>query len=87
MSEGSGGAEVRLGVTEFKPSSLELIERVATGKLSRVVLTKRGRPVAALVPLGGREDALWGALAEIMEPVEGIDLTEPTGDRWAADGA
>jgi prevent-host-death family protein len=86
VSEGSGDAEVRVGVTAFKPRSLDLIERVASGKLSRVVLTKRGRPVAALVPLGGREGDLWGALADIMEPVEGVDLTEPTGERWAADG-
>lgn len=87
MSDRSGDAELRMGVTTFKPRSLDLIDRVATGKLSRVILTKRGRPVAALVPLGGREDDLWGALAEIMEPVEGVDLTEPTGDRWAADDA
>jgi prevent-host-death family protein len=86
VSDRSGDAELRLGVTAFKPRSLDLIERVATGKLSRVVLTKHGRPVAALVPLGGREDDLWGALADIMEPVEGIDLTEATGERWAADG-
>jgi prevent-host-death family protein len=87
VSDRSGDAELRMGVTTFKPRSLDLIDRVATGKLSRVILTKRGRPVAALVPLGGREDDLWGALAEIMEPVEGVDLTEPTGDRWAADDA
>jgi prevent-host-death family protein len=87
MSERSGGAEVRLGVTEFKPRSLELIERVATGKLNRVVLTKRGRPVAALVPLDGSGEDLWGALVDIMEPVEGVDLTEPTGESWVAEDA
>src|SRR5688572_3743878 len=86
VSDPGGDAEVRLGVTAFKPRSLNLIERVATGKLSRVVLTKRRRPVAGLVPRGGREDGLWGALADIMEPVEGVDLTDPTGERWAADG-
>jgi prevent-host-death family protein len=74
-----------LGVTAFKPRSLDLIERVASGKISRVVLTKRGRPVAALVPLGTQADNLWGALADLMEPVEDVDLTEPTGERWAAE--
>ena len=43
--------EKTIGVTEFKPRSLELIEEVASGKIRRVVLTKRGKPVAALVPL------------------------------------
>ncbi|MGH6916985.1 MAG: type II toxin-antitoxin system Phd/YefM family antitoxin [Geminicoccaceae bacterium] len=85
MSDRSGDAEVRLGVTAFKPRSLDLIERVASGKLSRVVLTKRGRPVAALVPLGDQADDLWGALAAMMEPLEDIDLTEPTGERWVAE--
>jgi prevent-host-death family protein len=85
MSDRSGEAEVTLGVTAFKPISLDLIEQVATGKLSRVVLTKRGRAVAALVPLRDQADNLWGALADLMEPVTGIDLTEPTGERWVAE--
>jgi prevent-host-death family protein len=85
MSDRSGEAEVTLGVTAFKPKSLELIEQVATGKLSRVVLTKRGRAVAALVPLRDQADNLWGALADMMEPVAGIDLTEPTGESWVAE--
>jgi prevent-host-death family protein len=87
VSDRSGDAEVRLGVTAFKPRSLDLIERVATGKLSRVVLTKRGRPVAALVPLGDQGDDLWGALADMMEPLDDVDLTEPTGEHWAAEDA
>jgi prevent-host-death family protein len=81
----SGDAEVILGVTAFKPRCLDLIEQVATGKLSRVVLTKRGRRVAALVPLRDEAADLWGALAGVMEPVEGIDLTAPAGERWAAE--
>ena len=85
MAGASGDAEVTLGVTAFKPRSLELIELVAAGKPSRVVLTKRGRPVAALVPLRDQPDDLRGALADIMEPVRGVDLTEPTGERWAAE--
>ena len=85
MSERRGDAEVTVGVTAFKPKSLDLIEQVASGKLSRVVLTKRGRPVAALVPFGDRPEGLWGALAAIMEPVQGMDLTEPTGELWAAE--
>jgi prevent-host-death family protein len=79
-----GQAEIILGVTAFKPRSLELIEKVASGKLRRVVLTKRGQPVAALISLNEQPDELWGALAEIMEPVEGVDLTAPIGEIWKA---
>jgi prevent-host-death family protein len=74
-----------IGVSEFKPRSLELIERVASGKLSRLVLTKRGRPVAVLVPVQEPRVRLWGALRELMEPVEDTDLTAPVGEVWAAE--
>jgi prevent-host-death family protein len=85
VSDRSCGAEVILGVTAFKPRSLDLIERVASGKLDRVVLTKRGEPIVAIVPLDERRKNLWGALARLMRPVEGVDLTAPTGERWTAE--
>jgi prevent-host-death family protein len=74
-----------IAVSAFKPRSLELIERVASGKVSRLVLTKRGRPVAALVPVQEQRVRLSGALRELMEPVEGVDLTAPAGEVWAAE--
>jgi len=86
MDEANRG-ELVLNVTAFKPKSLELIERVASGNLQRVVLTKRGRPIAAIVPLAAQQDDLFGALADLMEPVAGVDLTEPTGERWDAEGS
>jgi prevent-host-death family protein len=46
-----GEGEIAVGVTAFRPRSLALIEAVASGRLRRVVLTKRGRPIAAFVPL------------------------------------
>lgn len=78
-------SETTIGVSEFKPKSLALIEQVASGRLDRVVLTKRGRPVAAIVPLGGEGRSLVGALGHLMEPVPGVDLTEPSGETWAAE--
>lgn len=79
-------AEKTVGVTEFKPRSLELIEEVASGKVDRLVLTKRGKPVAAVIPLGKPSFAsLHGCLRHMMEPVPGVDLTEPTGEVWEAE--
>jgi len=85
MTDIADDAELSVGVSAFKPKSLDLIERVASGKLRRVVLTKRGRPVAAVVPIDETPRELWGALADLMEPVEEIDLTEPVGEAWAAE--
>lgn len=85
MADLADDAELLVGVSAFKPKSLDLIERVASGKLRRIVLTKRGRPVAAVVPIDDAPQELWGALADLMEPVEGMDLTDPVGDAWAAE--
>ena len=46
---------------------------------------KRGRPVAALVPVHEEPVELWDALRELMEPVDGVDLTAPVGEAWAAE--
>ena len=40
--------ETTIGVTDFKARCLELIDDVATGRLDRVVLTKRGEAVAEI---------------------------------------
>ena len=74
-----------IAVSAFKPRSLALIERVASGKVARLVLTKRGRPVAALVPVQAHPVELWGALRDLMEPVADTDLTAPVEETWAAE--
>lgn len=74
-----------IAVSAFKLRSLELIERVASGRVARLVLTKRGRPVAALVPVREQPVELWGALREVMELVEGVDLTASVGEAWTVE--
>lgn len=85
MPRNPGDDEAVIGVTEFKGKSLGLIEAVATGKLTRVILTKHGKPIAALTPLGEAPVDLWGALKDSVHVAEGVDLTEPTGEAWDAD--
>ncbi len=62
---------------EFKAKCLRLIDEVATK--GELVITKRGRPVAKLVPFEESETA----------PLEGLiafegDLVSPIGDAWDA---
>jgi antitoxin (DNA-binding transcriptional repressor) of toxin-antitoxin stability system len=83
--------ETTIGVTAFKAQCLSLIDDVAQGKTSRVVLMKHDRPVAALVriapeafddeTLGG----LWGAMKGMLTVAPGVDITEPTGEVWDAE--
>ena len=53
----------RVGATEFKAKCLELMDRVQA-KRETFVITKRGRPVAKLVPLERTPgEGLFGCLA------------------------
>ena len=74
-----------IAVTAFKAQCLALIDDVATGKTSAVVLTKHNRPVAAIVPLDAEMPELWGAMRGSVTVAPGTDLTAPTGEIWDAE--
>jgi prevent-host-death family protein len=76
--------EKSINVTAFKAQCLALIDDVARGKSSRVVLTRRNRPVAALVPYRQTITPLWGAMKGSVTLLPGTDLTAPTGETWKA---
>jgi prevent-host-death family protein len=77
--------DTAINVTAFKGQCLALIYAVAQGKTSRVVLTRHGRPVAALVPYEQALPELWGALRGSVTVPAGTDLTHGTGEVWQAD--
>jgi prevent-host-death family protein len=65
----------KVPATDFKARCLELMDRVAARGES-FVITKRGRPVARLVPLPRKaEDSLFGCLAG--KAVISGDITSP----------
>ena len=66
---------------EFKARCLQLLDAVAAGG-EPLTITKRGRPVARLVPLPGAS-ALFGALAGSVR--EQQDLVAPIDESWEAD--
>ena len=78
------GTETTIGVTSFKARCLAVIDDVAKGKTSRVVLMKHKRPVAAIVPIEGQPVELWGSLQGTVQIASGTDLTAPTGEAWGA---
>jgi len=80
--------EAAIGVTAFKAACLGLIDDVVQGKKSRIVLLKRNRPVAAVVPLSNPEDDsfdLWGAMRGTVRVAAGVDLTDPGDETWEAE--
>ena len=83
--------EAAIGVTAFKSQCLNLIDQVAQGKKSRIVLMKHNRPVAAVVPIEPEEENLntlqdvWGAMRGVGTIPPGVDIMEPTGEVWKAE--
>ena len=76
---------VSIAVTEFKARCLAVIDDVAQGKTGPVVLLKRNRPIAAIVPIDDDPPDLWGAMRGSVTLAPGTDLTQGTGEVWDAE--
>lgn len=67
-----------IGAAEFKAHCLEILDRLSTRELSRVTITKRGRPVAVLLPPDDAEEAvrqIHGFMRGSVVIPKGVDLT------------
>ena len=78
-----------ISASEFKAKCLDILDRIRTKELERVVVTKRGVPVAVLVPPPAdavEVERLHGFMrGSVVVPPE-IDLTAPIADEaFAAD--
>jgi prevent-host-death family protein len=76
-------SEETLTVTEFKARCLELFDRLNQRQLSKVTVTRRGRPVAVVSPVSPPEaeaKAVHGSMAGMALLSPGVDLTKPVFD-------
>jgi prevent-host-death family protein len=78
-----------VSASEFKAKCLDILDRIRSKELERVVVTKRGVPVAVLVPPPAdavEVERLHGFMrGSVVVPPE-IDLTAPIADEaFAAD--
>lgn len=82
-------AELTLNVTEFKAKSLRLLDDLAAGRLDRIVVTKRGQPLATISPPAARHVSgqdWYGSMRGTMTIAPGVDLTAPVIDwDWEAE--
>jgi antitoxin (DNA-binding transcriptional repressor) of toxin-antitoxin stability system len=66
--------------TDFKAKCLDIFDRLAAHKLTRVIITKRGKAVAVLTPPDDPETAVRGLhgfmRGSVIAP-PGFDLTSP----------
>jgi prevent-host-death family protein len=70
-----------ISAAEFKATCLEVLDRVAETRQG-VVVTKRGKPVARVVPLVDRPEQIVGAMRGTVE-IRG-DIISPVRVRWDA---
>jgi prevent-host-death family protein len=73
-------AEETISASEFKAKCLDILSQLGARKVTRVTITKHGRPVAILTPPDTAEEAVRGLHGFMKGSVVGlddIDLTEP----------
>ena len=74
---------LQIAASEFKAKCLDLMDKLAARKLSRIVVTKHGRPVAVLSPPPTAEeaaDALFRFMKGSVVAPEDFDFTAPVLD-------
>ena len=68
---------------EFKAKCLALLDEVLQQR-KEILVTKRGKPVAKLVPVGGRNEGVFGCLKGVMEIVGDIESPAVPPEDWEA---
>jgi antitoxin (DNA-binding transcriptional repressor) of toxin-antitoxin stability system len=70
-----------ISASEFKAKCLDILDRLGSGKLDRVEVTKRGKVMAVLTPPPALSaDDLFGCLKSQTLIPEDFDLTAPVLD-------
>jgi antitoxin (DNA-binding transcriptional repressor) of toxin-antitoxin stability system len=72
---------LRVSATEFKARCLAIFKDLEARRVGRVLVTRRGRPVAELTPPRTEVPTLWGAHRGSIEVEPGTDLTAPVLDQ------
>jgi prevent-host-death family protein len=67
---------------EFKAKCLQVIDEVQRLRMP-IVITKRGKPVAKLVPLDEHHESFIGSMQGTMEIIG--DIVSPLDVKWEAD--
>jgi prevent-host-death family protein len=73
-----------ISASEFKAKCLDILDRLADRTLERVIITKRGRVVATLLPPDDEAAAVrqvHGFLRDSVTIPPGYDLTAPVADK------
>ncbi len=70
-------AVLEINVTAFKAKCLELFKQLEARRYDKVVVTRRGKPIAELTPTPGEVPDIYGALKGRAIIPPDLDLTAP----------
>ena len=73
---------MKIAAAKFKSQCLALMDEVER-KRSEIVITKRGRPVAKLVPVDSGDNPLIGGMRGTVRFIG--DIVSPIGVKWNAE--
>jgi prevent-host-death family protein len=71
-----------IGAAEFKAKCLEVIDDIHARKRNFVIITKRGKPYAKLVPVESKDEPFYGCMKGLAT-IHG-DVTKPIDVEWKA---
>ena len=84
-------AVLEINVTAFKAKCLELFKQLEARRYDKVVVTRRGKPIAELRPAGIAIPDLYGCMKGSVIIPPGVDLTEPVlqevAEAWSGEGS
>jgi prevent-host-death family protein len=75
-------AQRKIGAGEFKAKCLHLLDEVQQSR-REIVITKRGKPVARLVPVAEEQPTIFGRMKGTVKILG--DIVSPTGEKWFAE--
>lgn len=73
---------MRISAGKFKAKCLRLMDEVRSRR-EEVVITKRGKPVARLVPFDERPTPIYGCMKSTVTILG--DIVSPAGESWDAE--
>jgi prevent-host-death family protein len=82
MTKAKEAMEGVVAAGEFKAKCLKLLDEVQRQRI-QIVITKRGKPIAKLVPLEDRPASFIGSMKGTMEILG--DIVAPIDVQWEAD--
>lgn len=68
---------LEIGVTEFKAKCLALFKELEARRLTKVVVTRRGKPIAELAPASTEVPDIFGCMEGTVTIPPDVDLTKP----------